>query len=336
MLKKMLAAFRVNEVRKQWELTREKLSVLEEQYIIETRGEERFRIEKLISQLKEERQLLEQELLQIEAQLGEALFSPTEGVASDGQDTPQWPATPWWVSLFTGRKLRYIVLLLILGVGAWGTVELLPVYWERSASSTQSRKTTLTPEQKIDKLKDDLSRLQIKRETLDLYPSYLPEIRERAPSLARQFLNVSDEEMDTGHKISKYEAATYAFKVAAEVENGETDVKEYIEQGIKAAGTANELIDEAIKNSSTSNDEYDREVEEWIRENNIQEYITYILAQLYIIKAKKLHDSTLDITIQELINDIPDRYKEKYPLETDPNFKWYLDQPKTKQGGENE
>ena len=162
MLKKFLASFRIKEIQKKWTLVTEKLSVLEGDSIVETRPEERFRLEKTILKLKEERQQLEQELLQIETEIGEEVFS-NKGLASDGQDIPKWPATPWWVSALTGTKLRYLVLLLIFGGGVWGSVNLLP---NPDIPQTNGK----AAEKRILQLEPEYERLRADFKSIDNYP----------------------------------------------------------------------------------------------------------------------------------------------------------------------
>ncbi|WPD20744.1 MAG: hypothetical protein SD837_11100 [Candidatus Electrothrix scaldis] len=68
MLRKQFLAAELEGLRKEWEMLGSKLSLLTEQKIVETRAEERLRLERDISQLKEERKCLEKEMLKLEAQ----------------------------------------------------------------------------------------------------------------------------------------------------------------------------------------------------------------------------------------------------------------------------
>ncbi|MCI5223993.1 MAG: hypothetical protein D3924_15315, partial [Candidatus Electrothrix sp. AR4] len=60
-------AAKIEEIQKKWNLLTAKLSGLEEQRITETRSEELFRLDQIISRVKDERQQLEQELVELQA-----------------------------------------------------------------------------------------------------------------------------------------------------------------------------------------------------------------------------------------------------------------------------
>lgn len=58
---------KIEEAQKKWEQISERLTLMEEQQILETRAEERFRLENEINRMKQERQQLEQELAELQA-----------------------------------------------------------------------------------------------------------------------------------------------------------------------------------------------------------------------------------------------------------------------------
>ena len=66
--KHKIIASRTQELHETWEMLRAKLSALEKQKIAETRAEEIFRLEQIITQVKEERQKIEEELLSLDEQ----------------------------------------------------------------------------------------------------------------------------------------------------------------------------------------------------------------------------------------------------------------------------
>ncbi|MCI5123215.1 MAG: hypothetical protein D3925_01745 [Candidatus Electrothrix sp. AR5] len=113
-----LAASKVKEALKKWELLSAKLSALEKQKIVETRAEERFRLEQLIAEAKEERQHLEPELLQLDDQTGNTkIKSDSEKNFPGNQTIFNWLGS-FWYNLPVG--LHYFILLLILGLSIWG------------------------------------------------------------------------------------------------------------------------------------------------------------------------------------------------------------------------
>ena len=269
------------------------------------------------------RQQLEQELAEIETQVGETLFAQNnEGLASIDQDVPLWSVTPWWVSVLTNTKLCYVILLLILLFGAWGIVDQLPVSLEKPPATELKQKT---PNDRIAELEREFTKLRGDFESLDDYPGLLPEIREKAPVLAKQLLNVSDENMAIGHKILKYSCATATLAIAASVEKGTNEIKEFTDLGITSGGKTINLINEAIENSSNGS-VYENNVEKWIRSEHLNEHTKYRLAILYAIKAHKLSDADAIPEIEKFISELPGSYKEKYPLEKEENLNWYLKQ----------
>ncbi|MCI5123877.1 MAG: CHAT domain-containing protein [Candidatus Electrothrix sp. AR5] len=62
-----IIAAKIEEAQKKWEQISKRLALMEEQLILETRAEERFRLESEINRMKQERQQLEQELAKLQA-----------------------------------------------------------------------------------------------------------------------------------------------------------------------------------------------------------------------------------------------------------------------------
>ncbi|WPD23950.1 MAG: tetratricopeptide repeat protein [Candidatus Electrothrix scaldis] len=119
MFQKIFAAIKIEESRKTWEQLSRKLAALTAQDVVETRIEERLRLEQLIEQTKKERLGLEKKLLHMEQQRGGADSLPTSKDSPSADDfSPDWPVSPWWASALANIKLRYLLLLLIPGAGA--------------------------------------------------------------------------------------------------------------------------------------------------------------------------------------------------------------------------
>lgn len=119
MFRKIFAAVKIEESRKTWEQLSRKVAVLIEQNVVETRVEERLRLEQLIEQTEKERRELEKKLLHLEQQRDGANSLPiSEDSPPTDKFSPDWPSAPWWVSALANLKPRHLLLLLILGAGA--------------------------------------------------------------------------------------------------------------------------------------------------------------------------------------------------------------------------
>ncbi|MFX0196844.1 MAG: hypothetical protein ACFFCW_12020, partial [Candidatus Hodarchaeota archaeon] len=80
----------IAELQQQWDLLGEKLSRLERDKILETRTEEKFRLEHMIAEIQAERQQVEQQLDDLEAQLSSKVRNDLDN--SVGQNESQGPS----------------------------------------------------------------------------------------------------------------------------------------------------------------------------------------------------------------------------------------------------
>lgn len=235
------------------------------------------------------------------------------------------PTTPWWVSVLTVAKIRYLVLLVILGLGGWGIADRLSDIWIKSPSVEKEQKE----EVRIIELKRELEILIIHFERIDTSREYsIRIIRKEAPIVAKKILNiVPDENILLGHRITKYEYAAYAYMMAASVETDSSSIDFYINEGIKAGERTLELITTAKENASNS--DYNKNVYNWMVNEREEDRTKYILAVLYAAKSKKNHSTVGFSKIEELLESISPIYLEEFPIEADRHLRWYINQ-KTK------
>ena len=169
MFQKIFAAVKIEESRKAWEQLTRKLAALTEQNVVETRAEERLRLEQLIEQTEQKRQELEKKLLHLEQQRGGADSLPTCKDSPSGDDfSPDWPSVPWWVSALANLKLCYLLLLLILGVGA---IMLYPQSRQTSSSLEQVRQGENNSTSLVTKKATDISDTAIQVQAPAVKPS---------------------------------------------------------------------------------------------------------------------------------------------------------------------
>lgn len=78
----------LTELQEQWELISQKLSRLEKDKILETRTDEKFRLEYQIAQIKTEREHIEQQLISLEAQWSSGMKSDADDAVDRNEDQP--------------------------------------------------------------------------------------------------------------------------------------------------------------------------------------------------------------------------------------------------------
>lgn len=175
----------------------------------------------------------------------------------------------------------------------------------------------------IDKLKYEVIRFHTKFESIDDYGGAAEqEVRREIPGLARQILNLSEENMDAQHRILKYQFGTHALVMAASVEPDKTEKLNYADQGILTGQKGLSLIEVSLEQASRGG-EKEQELYEWIVSNRRKELMQYLVAILWAIKVR-LGDETAAAETEKYIAMLPASYKERYPLETEPNLNWFL------------
>ncbi len=204
---------------------------------------------------------------------------------------------------------------------------------EREMPTSSNLSIIKKRESRILNLKNEVAALAFDYRTINNDSDKLTDkIRKRAPDVAKKFELASDKDIRIGYKITKYHYTSYSFMMAASYEDSVSELSDYIEKGIAAGHRALLLIDEVLSRDRDYSDRVynDREIkyledtEDWMRENDVKEGVSYILAILYAIKAKKFSDKKIFTEIDELLVNISKRYAEEYPFERDLHLRWYL------------
>ena len=97
---------------------------------------------------------------------------------------------------------------------------------------------------------------------------------------------------------------------------------QYAEQAVHAGQKAILLMDEAIRLASNGNKERQK-LYDWIISKHKKEFVHYILALAFAIKARVGESQAIE-QVEKYLNSIPSSYKERYPPETEPDLKWFL------------
>lgn len=296
-----------------WEELREKLSRLEKQRLLETRVEEKFRIEKLIEEINAERDRVEKEIDDLETQLS----SDTKKVigAERIQEKPtitEKESLSKFLSENFGVLMNFFLALSVIVMisGIMGHI----VY---SYKEVHSKNTVIGLQRQI----LALGGLYESRD--DYGDSATREVREKAPQLAKQLLNVTDEYVEPDIKITKYHNVAYAFAMAASAETDNSERAVHADQSILAAEQCLVLIQQATDNAAGGG-EYEQKLYEWIHSAHRKERTLYFLAVAFAIKARTGDDVAFPRT-RKLLDAIPSAYKERYPPEKHPDLQWFLE-----------
>ena len=154
----------------------------------------------------------------------------------------------------------------------------------------------------------------------------LRRVREEAPKLGGRLLEgTNDSKLSIAFQIGKYEKAAYAYFMAASAETDLQERTKFADRMIFAGEKCVSLIKEVRGQFKGSN----RKIIELIEDGEKENFIHYVLAVAFAIKARQGNLSALQ-SVREHLQEIPPVYKEKYPPELEPDLKWFFDQEKNK------
>ncbi|MGE0083102.1 MAG: adenylate/guanylate cyclase domain-containing protein [Desulfococcaceae bacterium] len=227
----------------------------------------------------------------------------------------------------------WIVPLGVLLISVFAFLHMQKGEQSESSAHSDTASFAISPaEAAVDEIKYKIIKLHSAFESIDDYGDYAArEVREKAPRFAQQILNIDESGMDLKHRILKYQFATFSFSMAAWVESDLKERKDYANQAISAGHKTIELIEEAESKASRGTKE-DQVLADWIVSNHRKEGIHYFLAVSFAIKARDGDESAIR-EVSRHTDAIPASYKERYPLEKEPNLKWFLDNRKGKNDG---
>ena len=111
--------------------------------------------------------------------------------------------------------------------------------------------------------------------------------------------------------------------------SAETDLQErtkFADRVIFAGEKCVSLIKE-VRGQFKGSDDEKRKIIEWIEKGEKENVIHYVLAVAFAIKARQGNLSALQ-SVRDHLQEISPVYKEKNPLELEPDLKWFFEQEK--------
>jgi hypothetical protein len=169
-----------------------------------------------------------------------------------------------------------------------------------------------TPEEsRVIGLKQDIVALRGKYESITDYPAARAAVNQEAPRLSDLILGVDDKGLDLARRILKYEYGCYGFMMAASTDTGDATKSRFADSAIAGCTRAKDLMSEAEKRYS--NDKNARETVDWMKGDETEPRLDYLLAMNLCIKARIEHDPALRAKAVEIINAIPSYYTGRFP-----------------------
>jgi hypothetical protein len=160
----------------------------------------------------------------------------------------------------------------------------------------------------------------------EAYVDLRREIQDEAINLAERIENLggaNDNGLLLDTRIQKYSAATLAFIIAASAQDNKEVKDIYADKAIADGDKSMVLIGKARENARSGRQE-DQKIQDSIERKKRREYVLYMLASAYAIKVSVGHTDLIGKT-WKLINEIPQGYKDRYPLAGDMNLKWFIE-----------
>lgn len=217
----------------------------------------------------------------------------------------------WWVFIS-------VILIMIASGIFWAYPKIVKSF------SSETVKSLKPNEEAVESLRNKVIRLSGVHQAMNNWgPHAAAEVRENAPKLGQQLMNIADKDMDMKHTIMKYQSASFSLSMAACVEPNESEKITLANQTIDAGKTALVLI-ENVKNQASGGDKEAQKVYEWIASKQRKEFGHFNIALCYAIKAR-LGDQAAHEDVEKHLNSIPCSYQEKYPLKMEPDFNWYFE-----------
>jgi hypothetical protein len=149
-------------------------------------------------------------------------------------------------------------------------------------------------------------------ETIDDFPQAAIRVQDEAIPLAERMLNIKDEKLALGHRITKYAFAGLAYVLAAEVENNADRAKAYSIYSINALDQSLYLIEEA-RRAADGTDKYYNDLAEWIEAGHVVNWLNYNKAIALAVKASSegVPDRQL---VETTLRKVSPTYLARYPI----------------------
>ena len=282
---------KIKEFQKEWKLITQKISILKEQNIIETREDECFRLEKIIEKAENKRREIEQKILQLESQVSKTDISILRG------ERHKLYHKNICISLFLIVVMLLLYFLMQEGEEYGKYVNELLVEADAFIGSFDAEGHQ--------------------------------EVTEGLLYLIDKFTKVPDSEISKTHRFIKYKYKAELFRIASLLETNTQKVQSYIGNGIEAGDSSLRIIEE-IREEATNVGSRKEKIYKLIREFQEKEQVKHILIGLYILRLRKIPEridrSVTSQKIEKLFREVPGSYRNKPEFKKDENIIWYLKQ----------
>jgi hypothetical protein len=140
-------------------------------------------------------------------------------------------------------------------------------------------------------------------------------VRDKAPKIGEQLLNISENNIDLGHKIIKYEYAAYAFFMAAHYANSDDLKRRYSDKSIDLAKRALDLIYKALDRASDGSIYY-QDLQKFIKDDYEEERVLFtIISSVAINISSQGNYNTSEIhKYLARVDELNSSYFDSYPL----------------------
>jgi hypothetical protein len=173
-------------------------------------------------------------------------------------------------------------------------------------------------ETRVIDLKRDIVALRGKYESIRDYPEAKAAVNQESPKLGDLILSVDDKGLDLARKILKYEYGCYAFMMAASTDTNDLNRSRFANSAIAGCRRAMDLLSQAEKRYSE--DRNISETVDWMKNDETEPRLDYLLAMNLCIEAQSEHDPALKTKAAEVLSTIPSYYKTRYPPQGTPDL----------------
>lgn len=178
-------------------------------------------------------------------------------------------------------------------------------------------------EKLVSEYRNRVNTLRGEYESCRKHPVSCQNVIKTGPQYAASLLLISNDDLDPGHVLMKYQCAVIALVFSADLEPRRGIKTSYASEGIRAASDFFVKAEETEKRFNES-DFYSYAVRRVLQEDRGADRVRYYLAMAYSIRARSTASSDdLEAAIAEIAR-ISSGYITDYPPEEEPALKWAL------------
>lgn len=145
-------------------------------------------------------------------------------------------------------------------------------------------------------------------------------VRDEAPRIGRQLLNLADRNLQDGEKLSKYSYGGMSYVLAGQTEDDAELAGDYARSACAALEAAENLIT-TIRSAANGSDPYYTSLVTWIDEQNFENWVRYNVAIALAMRAKS-RENIGWAEIEKQLRPIARSYLARYPLKHNPELLW--------------